>query len=98
MTVSSIHCCAQAFSGCSDQGLLSSCGHRLLSAVASLASEHGLQGAGSVVVPRLRCPVARGILLPVPRIEPVSSALAGRFSTAEPPGKSLYSFKYSFPL
>ena len=27
--------------------------------------------------------------LPVPGIEPMSPALAGRFSTAEPPGKSI---------
>ena len=34
-------------------------------------------------------PVAYGILVPRPGIEPVSSALQGRFSTTGPPGKSL---------
>ena len=37
----------------------------------------------------LSCPVACGILVPRPGIEPVSPALEGRFSTTGPPGKSL---------
>ena len=36
---------------------------------------------------RLRCPVAREILIPRLGIEPVSPALAGWFFTAEPSGK-----------
>ena len=64
---------------------------RLLTAVASLVAEHGLQGArasgvaalwlwstGSIVVTQeLSYPAARGILVPGPGIEPVSPALAG---------------------
>ena len=34
---------------------------------------------------------ARGILVPKPGIEPMSSPLAGRFFTIGPPGKSLLS-------
>ena len=39
----------QAFSSCSEQGLLSVV-HRLLTVVTSLAAEHRLWGVGSVVV------------------------------------------------
>ena len=35
------------------------------------------------------CPVACGILVPQPGIEPASPALEGRFLTTGPPGKSL---------
>ena len=34
------------------------------------------------------CPMACGILVPGPGIEPVPPALEGRFLTTEPPGKS----------
>ena len=37
---------------------------------------------------RLSCPVACGILVPRPGIEPMSSALEGGFLTTGPPGKS----------
>ena len=37
-----LHCCAQAFSSCSEQGLLFVAVCRLLIAVASLVAEHGL--------------------------------------------------------
>ena len=37
----------------------------------------------------LSCPMAYGILVPRPEIEPTSPALEGRFSTTRPPGKSL---------
>ena len=37
-----LHCCAQAFSSCGEQGLLFVEVHRLLVAVASLVAEHGL--------------------------------------------------------
>ena len=37
-----LHCCAQAFSSCGEQGLLFVVVYRLLTVVASLASEHGL--------------------------------------------------------
>ena len=37
-----LRCCAQAFSSCSEQGLLFVVVHGLLIAVASLIAEHGL--------------------------------------------------------
>ena len=37
-----LRCCGQAFSICSEQGLLFVVMHRLLIVVASLAAEHGL--------------------------------------------------------
>ena len=37
-----LHCCAQAFSSCGEQGLLFVAVRRLLIAVASLVVEHGL--------------------------------------------------------
>ena len=49
-----------------------------------------LRRAGSLVVARgFSCPVACGILVPQPGIEPVSTALEGRFLTTGPPGKAL---------
>ena len=43
-----------------------------------------------LVVLRLSCPVAYGILVPGPRIKPVSPALEGRLSTTGPAGKFLF--------
>ena len=42
------------------------------------------------------CPVACGILVPQPRIEPVSPALEGRFLTTGLPGKSLLLMAYGY--
>ena len=42
-----------------------------------------------VVARGLSCPVACGILVPQPGIEPTSPAVEGRFLTTGPPGKSL---------
>ena len=75
----------------------------LLVAVASLAEKHRLQAyefsgdgsralnhTGSVaVLLQLHCSKACGIFLdPRPGIKPMSTALAGRFVTTGPPGKS----------
>ena len=58
------------------------------SAVASLVSEHGPQGAGSVVVVHEHsCPLGMWSL-PGTEIGPVSPSLAGRFPTTGPPWKS----------
>ena len=52
-----------------------------------------LQHVGSVVVLcRLSCPVACGILLPQPGVELEFPALEDRFLTKGPPGKSLLLF------
>ena len=40
---------------------------------------------------RLSCPVAYGILVPRPGIEPMSPALEGGFLTTQLPGNPLYS-------
>ena len=97
-----LHCCVQAFSHCSEQGLLFIAVPGLLLAAASLA-EHRLQAhklqqlqhAGSVAV-------ARGVQascgtwaqlphsmwnLPTLGIKSMSSALADSFLSTAPPGK-----------
>ena len=56
----------------------------------SSCDAQALEHEGSVVVAcKLSCPVACGILVPGPGIEPVSPALEGRFLTTGPPGKSV---------
>ena len=42
MAALSLHCCMQAFSSCSEWGLLFIAVHGLLTAVASLVAEHRL--------------------------------------------------------
>ena len=59
-------------------------GHRLLFAVTSLVAEHRLWSVRAV----LSCLAAGGILVPGLGIKPMSPALAGRFLTSGPPGKS----------
>ena len=62
MAALGLHCCAPAFSSCSEWGLLFVAVHKFLIAVASLVAEHGLQSAGSVVVAHgLSCSAACGI-------------------------------------
>ena len=83
---------ARAFSSCGKWGPLFIAVRRPLIIEASLVAEHRLQtrrlsNCGS------RAYLLRGIWdLPRPGLEPVSPALAGRFSTTVPPGKpgSLY--------
>ena len=41
-----LHCCVQALSRCGERGILFVAVHRLLTAVASLVAEHGLQVHG----------------------------------------------------
>ena len=79
--------CARAFSSCGKWGPLLIAMHGPLSVAASPVAEHRLQtrrlsSRGS------RAQLLRGMWdLPRPGLEPVSSALAGRFSTTAPPGK-----------
>ena len=86
-------------------GLLSVAVHRLLAAVASPA-EHGLEALEKVGllcrglwVHRLSCCGTQLLLgmwdLPRSGSEPMSPALAGRFLTTGPPGKSRYSLNES---
>ena len=89
MTVLSLRFCARAFSSCGEWGPLFIAVRGPLTVAASPAAEHWLQtrrlsNCGS------RAQLLRGMWDP-PRagLEPVSPALAGRFSTTAPPGKPL---------
>ena len=87
MAVLGLHFCARAFSSCSKWGPLFIAVHGPLIISASLVAEHRLQtrrlsNCGSWAQ------LLRGMWdLPRPGLEPVSPALAGRFSTTVPPGK-----------
>ena len=87
MAVLDLHFCAKAFSSCGKWGplFITVCGP--LTIAASFVAEHRLQtcrlsNCGS------RAQLLRGLWdLPRPGLEPVSPALAGRFSTTAPPEK-----------
>ena len=89
LAVLGLRFCARGFSSCSKRGSLfiTVCGP--LTIAASLVAEHRLQtrrlsSCGSWAQ------LLRGMWdLPRPGLEPVSLALAGRFSTTVPPGKPL---------
>ena len=87
MAVLGLRFCARAFSSCGKRGPLFIAVRGPLTIAASLVAEHRLQtrrlsNCGS------RAQQLRGMWdLPRPRFEPVSPALAGRFSTTVPPGK-----------
>ena len=89
--------CARAFSSCGKWGPLFIAVRGPLTIAASLVAEHRLQtrrlsNCGS------RAQLLRGTWDP-PRagLEPVSPALAGRFSTTAPPGKPHCGFNLHFP-
>ena len=81
--------CARAFSSCGERGPLFIAVRGPLTVAVSLVAEHRLQtrrlsSCGS------RAQLLRGMWdLPSPGLEPVCPALAGRVSTAAPPGKPL---------
>ena len=81
------HFCVRAFSSCGKRGPLLIAVRGLLTIAASLLAEHRLQtrrlsNCGSLAQ------LLRGTWDPPrPGLEPVSSALAGRFSTTAPPEK-----------
>ena len=87
MAVLGLRFCARAFSSCSKRGPLFITVRRPLTIAASLVAEHRLQtrrlsNCGS------RAQLLYGMWdLPRPGLEPVSPALAGRFSTTAPRGK-----------
>ena len=87
MAVLGLCCCTQPFSDCKEWGLLFSCSMRASHCGGfSCCRAWALTHVGSVVVLHwLSCPMACGNL-PGPGIEPVLSALAGRFLTNGPPG------------
>ena len=92
LAVLGLRFCARAFSSCVKGGPLFIALHGPLTIVASLVVEHRLQtcrlsSCGS------RAQLLRGMWdLPRPGPEPVSPALAGRFSTTAPPGKPILLF------
>ena len=86
--------CARAFSSYGERGPLFIAVHGPLTVAASLVAEHKLQthrlsSCGS------RAQLLRGMWdLPRSGLEPVSPALAGRFSTTAPPGKPPLGFYF----
>ena len=90
MAVLGLCFCARAFSSCGKRGPLFIAVRGPLTIAASLVVEHRLQ------MRRLSNCGSRAQLLhsmwdlPRPGLEPVSPALAGRFSTTAPPGKPCF--------
>ena len=92
MAVLGLRFCVRAFSSCGKRGplFIAVCGP--LTIAASLVVEHRLQ-TRRLQMRRLgncgsRAQLLRGMWdLPRPGLEPMSPALAGRFSTTAPPGK-----------
>ena len=89
MAVLGLRFCVRAFSSCGKRGPLFITVRGPLTVTASPVAEHRLQtrrlsNCGSRA--QLFCSMWD---LPRPGLEPVSSALAGRFSTTAPPGKPL---------
>ena len=87
MAVLGLHLCPRAFSSCSKRGPLFIAVRGPLTIAASLVAEHRLQtrrlsscGAWAHLLRGMWDP-------PRPGLEPVSPALAGRFSPTAPPGK-----------
>ena len=92
MVVLGLRFCVRAFSSCGKRGPLFIAVRGPLTIEASLVAEHRLQtrrlsSCGS------RAQLLRGMWdLPRPGLEPMSPALAGRFSTTAPPGKPSFFF------
>ena len=92
LAVLGLHFCARAFSSCGKWGPLFIAVRGPLTITASLVAEHRLQ-TRRLSSCGLRAQSLRGMWdLPRPGLEPVSPALAGRFSTTAPPGKPLIRF------
>ena len=87
MAVLGLRFCVRAFSSCGKRGSLFIVVRGPLTIAASLVVEHKLQMRRlSNCGPQAQS--LRGMWdLPRPGLEPVSPALAGRFSTTAPPGK-----------
>ena len=102
MAVLSLRCCAWAFSGCGEQGLLFVAVWQLLLLRSTGSRRAGFSSCGSWAQQLwlagsraqaqqcgARAQLLRGMWdLPGPGLEPVSPALAGGFLITEPPGKS----------
>ena len=98
MAVLGLRFCVRAFSGCGERGTLFIVVRGPLTVAASLVVEHRLQTRrlsryGS------RTSFLRGMWdLPRPGLEPMSPALAGRFSTTVPAGKPCPFLNWVFAL
>ena len=87
MAVLGLRFCARAFSNCGKWGPLFIAVRGPPAIAASLVVEHRLQ-TRRLSNCSSRAQLLRGTWdLPKPGLEPVSPALAGRFSTTAPPGK-----------
>ena len=87
MAVLGLRFCARDFSSCGKWGPLFIAVRGPLTIAASLVAEHRLQ-TRRLSNCASRAQLLRGMWdLPRPGLEPVSPALAGRFSTTAPPGK-----------
>ena len=89
LAVLGLRFCARAFSSCGKWGPLFIVVRGPLTIAASLVAEHRLQ-TRRLSSCGTRAQLLRGMWDPPrPGLEPVSPALAGRFSTTAPPGKPL---------
>ena len=87
LAVLGLRFCARAFSSCGERGPLFIAVRGPLTVAASLVAEHKLQ-TRRLSSCNSRAQLLRGMWdLPRPGLQPVSPALAGRFSTTVPPGK-----------
>ena len=87
MAVLGLRFCARAFSSCGERGPLFIAVHGPLVIAASLVAEHRLQTRRLSSCGSRAQPLCSMWDLPRPGLEPVSPALAGRFSTTAPRGK-----------
>ena len=95
LAVLGLLCCVQVYSSCSERGCS-------LVAVKWASHCNGFswalgQWASVVLVHRLSCPAAHGILVPRAEVEPTSPASEGRFLTTAPSGKSQSQRPAGFP-
>ena len=87
MAVLGLRFCARAFSSCGKRGPLFIAVRGRLTIAASLVAEHRLQTRRLSNCGARAQPLQGTWDLPRPGLEPVSPALAGRFSITAPPGK-----------
>ena len=92
MAVLGLRFCARAFSSCGEWGPLFIAVRGPLTIAASLVAEHRLQTRRLINCGSQAQPLCGMWDLPRPGLEPVSPALAGRFSTTAPPGKPQFDF------
>ena len=97
MAVLGLRFCARAFSSCGKREPLFIAVHGPLTVAASLVAEHRLQTRRLSNCGSRAQPLRRMWDPPRPGLEPVSPALAGRFSTTAPPGKSHEPFLNRLP-